>query len=144
MSIGFIFECGPQGADKQVCEYLASQLQPGKKLISRTMDNKLKLLDGAAGVAKKLLTEGCKKVLIVWDLRPAWPTATTDARMAVTRAVETSGLRSPNNVGKRAKAKPHWHAAITQSCHMPLTSWVSRASAAREPGRTRTLTESAR
>lgn len=73
MSIGFIFECGPQGADKQVCEYLASQLQPGRKLVSRTMDNKLKLLDGAAGVAKQLLGEGCQKVLIVWDLRPAWP-----------------------------------------------------------------------
>jgi len=73
MSIGFIFECGPQGADKQVCEYLASQLQPGRKLVSRTMDNKLKLLDGAASVAKTLLAEGCQKVLVVWDLRPAWP-----------------------------------------------------------------------
>ena len=43
MTIGFIFECGPQGADKQVCEYLAGQLKPGKKIISQTMDNKLKL-----------------------------------------------------------------------------------------------------
>lgn len=73
MTIGFIFECGPQGADKQICEYLASQLLPGLAVISRTMDNKLKLLDGAASVAKKLLAEGCDKVLIVWDLRPAWP-----------------------------------------------------------------------
>lgn len=71
--IGFIFECGPQGADKQVCEYFASQLRPGVKLISRTMDNKLKLLEGAASVAKRLLEEGCERVLIVWDLRPAWP-----------------------------------------------------------------------
>lgn len=74
MTIGFIFECGPQGADKQVCEYLASQLQPGVAFVSKTMDNKLKLLEGAANVAKRLLTEeGCDKVLIVWDLRPAWP-----------------------------------------------------------------------
>lgn len=73
MSIGFIFECGPQGADKQVCEYFASQLRPGIKLVSRTMDNKLKLLAGAAEVAKKLLADGCERVLIVWDLRPAWP-----------------------------------------------------------------------
>jgi len=73
MTIGFIFECGPQGADKQVCEYLASQLRPGQKIVSRTMDNKLKLLEGAASVAKKLLQEGCERVLIVWDLRPAWP-----------------------------------------------------------------------
>lgn len=73
MSIGFIFECGPQGADKQVCEYLADQLRPGVKLVSRTMDNKLKLLADAAEVAKVLLTDGCERVLIVWDLRPAWP-----------------------------------------------------------------------
>ena len=73
MTIGFIFECGPQGADKQVCEYLAGQLKPGKKIISQTMDNKLKLLEGAAAVAKKLLEQGCERVLIVWDLRPAWP-----------------------------------------------------------------------
>ena len=73
MTIGFIFECGPQGADKQVCEYLAGQLKPGQKIISQTMDNKLKLLEGAAAVAKKLLEQGCERVLIVWDLRPAWP-----------------------------------------------------------------------
>ncbi|MGM9425035.1 DUF4276 family protein [Hydrogenophaga sp. MI9] len=73
MTIGFVFECGPQGADKAVCEYLAGQLKPGEKLMSRTLDNKLKLLEGAAPVAKQLLAEGCQKVLIVWDLRPAWP-----------------------------------------------------------------------
>jgi Domain of unknown function (DUF4276) len=73
MSIGFIFECGPQGADKQVCEYVASQLRPGQTWVSRTMDNKLKLLEGAASVAQGLLADGCEKVLIVWDLRPAWP-----------------------------------------------------------------------
>lgn len=73
MSVGFVFECGPQGADKQVCEYLAEQLLPGIQFISRTMDNKLKLLDGAAEIAKDLLADGCERVLIVWDLRPAWP-----------------------------------------------------------------------
>jgi Domain of unknown function (DUF4276) len=73
MTIGFIFECGPQGADKQVCEYLTSKLKPGEQVISRTMDNKLKLLEGAAPVAKQLLAENCRCVLIVWDLRPAWP-----------------------------------------------------------------------
>jgi Domain of unknown function (DUF4276) len=73
MTIGFVFECGPQGADKAVCEYLAGQLKPGEKIISRTLDNKLKLLEGAAPVAKQLLAEGCSRVLIVWDLRPAWP-----------------------------------------------------------------------
>ncbi|MEX8503538.1 MAG: DUF4276 family protein [Leptothrix ochracea] len=86
--IGFIFECGPQGADKHVCEYLASQLRPGVKLISRTMDNKLKLLAGAASVAKSLLDEGCERVLIVWDLRPAWP----DKKEKPCRAAERQTL----------------------------------------------------
>ena len=88
MTIGFIFECGPQGADKQVCEYFASQLRPGEKLISRTMDNKLKLLADAAEVAKVLLAEGCERVLIVWDLRPTWP----DKKAKACRAAERQSL----------------------------------------------------
>ena len=73
MKVGFIFECGPQGADKQVCEYLASQIRPGVIPVSRTLDNKANLLKDAGKVAVALLAEGCERVLIVWDLRPAWP-----------------------------------------------------------------------
>lgn len=73
MTIGFVFECGPQGADKQVCEYLASQIKSGEGFVSRTLDNKLNLLEGAAPVVKQLLAQGCTRVLVVWDLRPAWP-----------------------------------------------------------------------
>ena len=98
MSIGFIFECGPQGADKQVCEYVASQLHPGETWVSRTMDNKLKLLEGAASVAKRLLAEGCEKVLIVWDLRPAWPDkkdkpCRAKERQTLLDALEKEGLQ---------------------------------------------------
>ena len=93
MSIGFIFECGPQGADKQVCEYLAGQLKPGRKIVSRTMDNKLKLLEGAASVAKKLLQEGCERVLIVWDLRPAWPDKKDKPCRAKERQILLDGLK---------------------------------------------------
>ena len=73
MKIGFIFECGPQGADQQVCEYLAGQLLPGVECVSRTLDNKANLLQDAGRVAAALLADGCERVLIVWDLRPAWP-----------------------------------------------------------------------
>ncbi len=48
--------------------------------------------------------------------------ATTPARTAVTSAVLTSGFSVPNTVGRRAKAKPHWQIAITQSCHIPQPS----------------------
>ncbi len=71
--IGFIFECGPQGADKQVCEYLARKLLPEAAVVSQTLDNKPRLLKEAADVASALFRDGCDRVLIVWDLRPAWP-----------------------------------------------------------------------
>jgi hypothetical protein len=72
-TIGMVFECGPQGADKQVCEFLARQLKPGIAIRSRTLDNKENLLRDAGKVAAQLLKDGCACVLIVWDLRPAWP-----------------------------------------------------------------------
>jgi len=76
MKIGLIFECGPQGADQQVCEYLAGKLRPGVTLVPRTLDNKANLLASAGLVAADLLADGCERVLIVWDLRPAWPDKT--------------------------------------------------------------------
>ena len=71
--IGMIFECGPQGADKQVCEYLAQHIRANLRIKSRTLDNKSNLLRDAGKVAAQLLKEGCTPVLVVWDLRPAWP-----------------------------------------------------------------------
>ena len=73
MTIGLILECGPQGADKLVCEYLAAHIRPGVKVSSRTLNNKKDLLQDAGKVAAQLLKDGCRCVLIVWDLRPAWP-----------------------------------------------------------------------
>ena len=73
MTIGLIFECGPQGADKQVCEYLAKAIRPGVALTSKTLDNKENLLRDAGRVAAQMLKDGCHCVLIIWDLRPSWP-----------------------------------------------------------------------
>jgi len=73
MKIGFVFECGPAGADIQVCEFLAREIVPSIRPVSRTLDNKANLLKDAAKVAATLLADGCERVLIVWDLRPAWP-----------------------------------------------------------------------
>ena len=103
--IGFIFECGPQGADKHVCEYLASQLRPGVKPISRTMDNKPNLLEGAASVAKRLLEEGCERVLIVWDLRPAWPDKKEKPCRATERQTLLDALAQAGGPGEDAQPK---------------------------------------
>jgi len=58
MTIGLIFECGPQGADKQVCEYLAKAIRPGVALTSKTLDNKENLMRDAGRVAAQMLKDG--------------------------------------------------------------------------------------
>lgn len=88
MSIGMIFECGPQGADKLVYEYLASELRPGIGLRSVTLDDKPNLLANAAMAAQALLADGCERVLVIWDLRPAWP----DTHRKPCRAAERAHL----------------------------------------------------
>lgn len=90
MRLGMIFECGPQGADKQVCEYLAKQIHPGLEISSRTLDNKDNLLRDAGKVAAQLLKDGCRCVLIIWDLRPAWP----DKKVKPCRYNERQALRA--------------------------------------------------
>lgn len=99
MKIGFVFECGPKGADEQVCEYLAMLIRPGVVPVSRTLDNKANLIRDAGRVAVALLADGCERVLIVWDLRPAWPDKKTkpcrhDERVALLKALEDAGVSS--------------------------------------------------
>ena len=90
MRIGFIFECGPAGADQQVCEYLARQLRPEVTPISRTLDNKPRLIQECGAVAAALLKEGCERVLIVWDLHPAWPNERKPCRKVEREAIVSS------------------------------------------------------
>ena len=71
MKIGFIFECGPDGPDIQVCRQLVHRLDPEIQFVASTLDNKKKLVENCGPVAKVLLSE-CEKVIIVWDLYPAW------------------------------------------------------------------------
>jgi hypothetical protein len=116
MKIGFVFECGPQGADKQVCEYLASKILPQAQMVSRTLDNKANLLKDAGKVAAALLADGCDRVLIVWDLRPAWP----DKKNKPCRHMERSSLLSSlNNAGLTDDA-PVFLVCVEQE----LESWL--------------------
>ena len=110
-----ILECGPQGADKLVCEYLAEKLRPGVALVSRTMDDKPNLLSNAAAVAAVLLADGCERVLIVWDLRPAWPDTTNKPCRAAER--ETL-LKSLNAAG--LQGRPVYLVCVEQE----LESWL--------------------
>ena len=71
MKIGFIFECGPDGPDVQVCRHLVHRLDPTIQFVPNTLDNKKKLVEDCGPVARALLSE-CVKVIIVWDLYPGW------------------------------------------------------------------------
>jgi len=116
MRLGLIFECGPQGADKQVCEYLIEHIKPGVKVSSRTLDNKENLLRDAGKVAKQLLQDGCACVLIVWDLRPAWP----DMKQKPCRHVERQTL-----LVRLAEAEVPLHAPVHLICiEQELESWL--------------------
>lgn len=72
MKVGMIFECGPGGADKKVCEHLARQLLPDIEIIPRTLDDKKNLIAECGTVAEALLQDGCERIVIVWDLFPPW------------------------------------------------------------------------
>lgn len=68
-----IFECGPSGADQQVCEEIVKKWVPTATLApSVTLDQKPKLISECGKAAVGLLADGCDRVLIIWDLYPAW------------------------------------------------------------------------
>jgi Domain of unknown function (DUF4276) len=75
VKVGLIFECGPQGADKKVCEILLKKLDDTIQTKSITLDSKPNLVQKCGAAAKQLLeTEKCDRVIILWDLYPAWRT----------------------------------------------------------------------
>lgn len=73
MKVGMIFECGPKGADGKVCKHLTRLIDPDIQIKPEFLDDKKKLIDECGRFAAKLLAKGCDRVVIVWDLRPAWP-----------------------------------------------------------------------
>jgi hypothetical protein len=101
LKIGMIFECGPQGADKKVCEHLARKLQPDIEIISRTLGNKPNLVADCGKAAAQLLKQGCDRIVIIWDLYPAWrekgqkPCRKED-RLAIQNSLTSAGVTSPN------------------------------------------------
>lgn len=72
MKVGLILECGPEGADKKVCEYIVRHYAPEMKIDSITLDDKRNLVEQCGRAAAQLLQSGCDRVVIVWDLWPAW------------------------------------------------------------------------
>lgn len=72
MTIGLIVESGPQGAEVQVLPKLMEKLGVRLKPSIVTFENKPRMIEGCGSAASSLLGGGCRRVLIVWDLYPAW------------------------------------------------------------------------
>jgi hypothetical protein len=73
MRIGFIFECPRGGPDQQVIEHLAKKIDPSVEIVNRfTNTNKPALVQMCGQQSAALLSQGCERVIIVWDLLPRW------------------------------------------------------------------------
>jgi uncharacterized protein DUF4276 len=69
--VGFIFECGREGPDYKVHSYFLNRLNDAIEILPRFLDNTENLLTLCGDVAAELLNE-CSRVVIMWDLEPAW------------------------------------------------------------------------
>lgn len=96
MKIGMIFECGPGGADQQVCEYAAKRLAPQITVSSVPLYNKKALLEECGKSASVLINKrGCKRVIIIWDLHPFWERGTPSAsrdKARIKKALKSAGV----------------------------------------------------
>lgn len=71
--VGFIFECGRGGPDYKICSHLLARLNPQVQMIPRFLDQAERLLNECGDVAAALLrVERCTRVVVTWDLEPAW------------------------------------------------------------------------
>ena len=97
MKVGMIFEWGPDGADKKVCLRLAKHIDYNLQVVPRTLDDKPNLIAGCGSATAELLKDGCDRVVIVWDLRPAWPykeckPCLVDERQAIIESIREANL----------------------------------------------------
>jgi hypothetical protein len=75
--VGILVECGRDGLEvhlcRRICTLLREQHQAAFDEDIVPMDNKRRLLEEGAAVARQQLAEGCDRVVILWDEEPAWP-----------------------------------------------------------------------
>ena len=101
MKVGMIFECGDKGADIKVCVQLAKRIRPEIVVEPDPLGSKDKLLMGCGSSAAQLLKDGCERVVIVWDLRPAWPDKKSKPCLKEERQAIYDSLRGANVQSER-------------------------------------------
>ena len=103
IKVGIICECGPEGAEVQVFPELAGRIDASLKIECVPLDQKPKLIRECGKTAATLFTQGCQRVVIVWDLYPAWrerenrPCRRED-RLAIHESLTAAGV-APDRVG---------------------------------------------
>jgi hypothetical protein len=71
MKVGLILECQVDGPDEKVLRNLLNRFSPGIEISTLPQGNKANLLQQCGIAAKRLLDDGCDRVVIIWDLYPA-------------------------------------------------------------------------
>lgn len=69
--VGFIFECAGDGPDMRVSSRFLEILHPRLQMEPVGLSNKRNLRTDCGKAARRLLDEGCRRVVILWDLQPA-------------------------------------------------------------------------
>jgi hypothetical protein len=77
MKVGIVVECGGQGLEDVVCRRLCELLR-GLTGVEFEFDivpmvEKKRLIQECGTAAARLFDDGCDRVVILWDERPAWP-----------------------------------------------------------------------
>ena len=99
MKVGLILECGPDGADKQICEHLSHRIRNDIDLLTVTLDNKSELIRLSGEVAARMLAKRCEQIGIVWDLYPPWRIRAPDCREdcdLIRKSLADSGVDTRN------------------------------------------------
>ncbi len=73
MKVGLLVECGRAGLEVILCRKICQLFAVNLSVEIVPMDNKKNLLEQCGTVTANLLKAGCKRVVILWDERPAWP-----------------------------------------------------------------------
>lgn len=75
--VGILVECGRDGLEVHLCRRICALLRDnhGASFTEQIvpMDNKKRLLEECAPTVAGLLSDGCNRVVVLWDEEPAWP-----------------------------------------------------------------------
>jgi hypothetical protein len=102
MKVGFIVECGPEGAETKVIPYLARMIDDSIEPDVIPLARKPVLKRECGGWVKALLERGCSCVLIIWDLLPDWGEyegkgCRHDDREDIAKSLNDAGLDPADN-----------------------------------------------